>query len=162
MNTRTPYEYMHHLGRTLLGHDHAPSCIYRIYSHLSQLNMLPNTSSPAFMLSSRLGMASTSHSNGNKRKERQTNTGREGPLWAAVEITRDHDTSPQCKCNYCGKAFCGGATRIRDHILHKCTCASDEALHFQGKLQTAAYKQAAEKWDSDSDSDDTDDEDLKV
>ena len=37
-----------------------------------------------------------------------------------------------------------------------------EALHFQGKLQTAAYKQAAEKWDSDSDSDDTDDENLKV
>ena len=25
MNTRTLYEYMHRLGRTLLGHDHAPS-----------------------------------------------------------------------------------------------------------------------------------------
>ena len=37
-----------------------------------------------------------------------------------------------------------------------------EALHLRGKLQTAAYKQAAEKWDSDSDSDESDEEDLKV
>ena len=31
-----------------------------------------------------------------------------------------------------------------------------------GKLQAAGYKQAIEKWDSDSDSDASDDEDLKV
>ena len=37
-----------------------------------------------------------------------------------------------------------------------------EALHLQGKLQAAGYKQAIEKWDSDSDSDASDDEDLKV
>jgi hypothetical protein len=32
----------------------------------------------------------------------------------------------------------------------------------RGKLQTAAYKQSSEKWDSDSDSDESDEEDLKV
>ena len=32
----------------------------------------------------------------------------------------------------------------------------------EGKLQAAGYKQAIEKWDSDSDSDASDDEDLKV
>ena len=38
-----------------------------------------------------------------------------------------------------------------------------EALHLKGKLQTAGYKQAVEKWDSDSDSDASDDEeDLKA
>jgi predicted esterase len=37
-----------------------------------------------------------------------------------------------------------------------------EALHLNRKLQTAGYKQEAEKWDSDSDSDVSDDEDLKV
>ena len=35
-----------------------------------------------------------------------------------------------------------------------------EALHLQNKLQKAGYKQAAEKWESDSDSDESDDEDL--
>ena len=37
-----------------------------------------------------------------------------------------------------------------------------EALHMKYKLQGAGYKQAAERWDSDSDSDETDEEDLKV
>ena len=37
-----------------------------------------------------------------------------------------------------------------------------EALHRKNKLQTASYKQAVEKWDTDSDSDASDDEDLKM
>ena len=37
-----------------------------------------------------------------------------------------------------------------------------EALHLKGKLQTAGYKQAFEKWDTDSDSDSSDEEDLKM
>ena len=37
-----------------------------------------------------------------------------------------------------------------------------EALHLKGKLQTAGYKQAVEKWDTDSDSDSSDEEDLKM
>ena len=38
-----------------------------------------------------------------------------------------------------------------------------EALHLKGKLQTASYKQAVEKWDSDSDSDvSSDEDDLKM
>ena len=38
-----------------------------------------------------------------------------------------------------------------------------ESLHMQLKLQTAAYRQPGEKWDSDSDSDKSDDEnDLKL
>ena len=35
-----------------------------------------------------------------------------------------------------------------------------EALHLKQKLQPAGYKQAVEKWDTDSDSDETDEEDL--
>jgi|TARA_B110000046_G_scaffold30518_1_gene32315 hypothetical protein len=37
-----------------------------------------------------------------------------------------------------------------------------EALHLNGKLQAAGYKQAVEKWDSDSDSDESEDEDYAV
>ena len=38
-----------------------------------------------------------------------------------------------------------------------------ESLHMQLKLQTAAYRQPGEKWDSDSDSDKSDDEnDMKM
>ena len=37
-----------------------------------------------------------------------------------------------------------------------------EALHLKGKLQTAGYKQAVEKWDTDSDSDSSDEGDLKM
>ena len=33
-----------------------------------------------------------------------------------------------------------------------------EALHLKQKLQSAGYKQAVEKWDTDSDSDESDDE----
>ena len=35
-----------------------------------------------------------------------------------------------------------------------------EALHMKYKLQEAGYKQAVEKWYSDSDSDESDEEDL--
>ena len=35
-------------------------------------------------------------------------------------------------------------------------------MHLKGKLQAAGYKQAVEKWDSDSDSDESDDEDLAL
>ena len=37
-----------------------------------------------------------------------------------------------------------------------------EALHLKDKIQSAGYKPAVEKWDTDSDSDETDEEDLKV
>ena len=37
-----------------------------------------------------------------------------------------------------------------------------EALHLQGKLQKAGYKQAVEKWETDSDSDESEDEDYTV
>ena len=83
--------------------------------------MLPNSSTSSFF-SSRLGLEQTSHANGKKRAERKTVTGRDGPLWESVTITRDHATSPQLKCNNCGETFCGGATRIREHIVNKCKC----------------------------------------
>ena len=71
--------------------------------------------------------------------------------WDAVTILRDHATTPNVKCNYCGDSFAGGATRIRAHLIDK-----------RLKLQSASYRQRAEKWDSDSDSDETDEEELKV
>ena len=92
-----------------------------IYTHESQTRiMLPNSASSSFMSSSRLGLSSTAHSSGKKRAPRKAVTGREGPLWDSVTITRDHDTSPQLTCNNCGATFCGGATRIRTHVIDKC------------------------------------------
>ena len=54
------------------------------------------------------------------------------------------------------RASMGHATGDKLVFMH-------ESLHMQLKLQTAAYRQPGEKWDSDSDSDKSDDEnDLKL
>ena len=96
--------------------------------------MLPNSATSSFMQSSRLGLASTSHSDGKKRAERKTMAGREGPLWESVEITREHATSPALRCKNCNETFCGGATRIRSHIIDKCKCESEEFLKLKEKM----------------------------
>ena len=41
-------------------------------------------------------------------------------------------------------------------------CRTRHSIHLKGKLQTAGYKQAVEKWDTDSDSYSSDEEDLKM
>jgi Fe-S-cluster-containing dehydrogenase component len=90
------------------------------------------------------------------------------------------------KCKFCLHGFCGGATRIREHIVTKCEATSEAFMRIKEKLLTVSdekeekkkqksteaevddasevvsYRQAAEKWESDSDSDYTDEEDLMV
>ena len=46
-------------------------------------------------------------------------------MWKTVTLLGDkHQNTPrvQCNNNNCGATFCGGATRITEHILRKCTC----------------------------------------
>ena len=49
-----------------------------------------------------------------------------------MTVLQEHDTTPQVQvqCNYCGKKFCGGATRIGEHIcgsggVAACTCETE-------------------------------------
>ena len=55
---------------------------------------------------------------------------REGKVWATVTVLTEHATSPSVQCNNCGARFCGGATRIREHItgggaITCCPCDTD-------------------------------------
>ena len=129
--------------------------------------MLPNSNTDAFITHSRRHAWRLQQPR--KRTSPTSLPKRQGPIWASVTVLQDHATSPSVQCKNCDKKFCGGATRIREHITGggaiEATHARvyvHEALHLQGKLQAAGYKQAIEKWDSDSDSDASDDEDLKV
>ena len=50
--------------------------------------------------------------------------------WATVTVLTEHATSPSVQCNNCGARFCGGATRIREHItgggaITCCPCDTD-------------------------------------
>ena len=95
--------------------------------------MLPNSASSSFMSSSsRLGLALTGNFDGSlaRQEARGSQDGGgppQGALWDSVTITRDHATSPQLQCNNCGETFCGGATRIRTHVIDKCKCESERS-----------------------------------
>ena len=43
-------------------------------------------------------------------------------------------TTPGVKCNFCGHAFSGGATRIREHLIDKCTCDTEAFCELKTKL----------------------------
>ena len=52
-------------------------------------------------------------------------------------------TSPKLSCLNCGKQFCGGLTRIKQHICKDCTCETNAFLDLKGKLldaQDAEYQ----------------------
>ena len=51
------------------------------------------------------------------RKKRQAAPRREGDAWKSVTVLKEHETSPQLQCNNCSKTFCGGHTRIVNHII---------------------------------------------
>ena len=113
-------------------------------------------------MQSRLGLQQTPNPPGAAPRVRatpKTAPKREGPLLGSVQVLTEHATSPGLQCLNCGAKFCGGATRIREHVTG---LYCHEALHLKGKLQTASYTQAVEKWDTDSDSDSSDEEDLKM
>mmetsp|Transcript_25022 Transcript_25022/g.60444 ORF Transcript_25022/g.60444 Transcript_25022/m.60444 type:complete len:672 (-) Transcript_25022:220-2235(-) len=42
-----------------------------------------------------------------------------------MKVKKDHATSPTVVCIYCDATFCGGATRIKEHIISKCPCESE-------------------------------------
>ena len=96
-------------------------------------HMLPNSNTSAF-LTSRLGLAQPGSDGKRVRTERKTNAERPGALWASVTITREHATSPALTCNNCGKGFCGGATRIRAHVLDDCTATDDAFLKLKEEM----------------------------
>ena len=77
---------------------------------------------------------------------------REGAIWASVKIIKEHPTSPQLQCLNCGATFCGGATRIREHVtgdgvsITACACESDSFLDMKQKLiEKAEVKEGAKK-----------------
>ena len=72
--------------------------------------------------------------NGGVRKAATKPAIRKGPVWGSVKILNDHDTSPQVECNFCGVKFCGGATRIKEHLCDKCTDDSPEFLALKESL----------------------------
>ena len=98
--------------------------------------MLPNTNTHTFLnASSRLGLEQSSGSTDKtKRAPRKTAATRSGLEWDAVTILRDHATTPNVKCNYCGDSFAGGATRIRAHLIDKCACDSEAFCKIKEKL----------------------------
>ena len=71
---------------------------------------------------------------GNVRKAAVKRPQRSGKLWASVSIVHDHDTSPQVQCNYCSLKFCGGATRIKEHLLFRCSSTSADFLELKESL----------------------------
>ncbi|KAL1519913.1 hypothetical protein AB1Y20_023402 [Prymnesium parvum] len=65
---------------------------------------------------------------GSVRKAPVRPPARSGKVWKTVKVVKvlkDHATSPHVECLHCEAAFCGGATRIKEHILNKCACESD-------------------------------------
>ena len=72
--------------------------------------------------------------NGGVRKAATKPAIRKGPVWGSVKILNDHDMSPQVECNFCGVKFCGGATRIKEHLCDKCTDDSPEFLALKESL----------------------------
>ena len=68
------------------------------------------------------------------RKAATKPAARKGAVWGSVKILKEHDTSPQVECNFCGVKFCGGATRIKEHLCDKCTDDSPEFLALKESL----------------------------
>ena len=64
---------------------------------------------------------------------------RDSMVWKSVNILSEHATSPSLQCNNCDFKFCGGATRIKDHItgmgeIRACDCESDAFLDLKQRL----------------------------
>ena len=82
---------------------------------------------------------------GNVRKAPVKAPTRKGDVWDGVTIARDHATSPQVKCNYCGHVFCGGVSRIRTHFIEACTCESAAFCELKERLIGGSDKVEAAK-----------------
>ena len=84
-------------------------------------------------INSRLGLQQAGPSTGKHRSLPSGGPKRDGALWSSVSILAEHATSPSLQCKNCGFKFCGGATRIRDHVsgmgsITACNCNTDTFL----------------------------------
>ena len=65
-----------------------------------------------------------------------------GKVWATVTVMgKEMTTSPEVRCNNCGKNFSGGVTRIAEHITGKgviMRCPCDNAAFLQLKAELIA------------------------
>lgn len=75
------------------------------------------------------------------RKAAQSMPKRDTVEWQGVKvIDKEFSNTPQVKCLFCGKLFCGGSTRVREHFLGTgkidcCPCESEEFCEFKDKLE---------------------------
>ena len=82
---------------------------------------------------------------GKKRAAAKTLPARMGKVWAAVTVTgKEYDTNPEVKCNYCGHQFCGGVSRISQHIREKCKCKEEGFLVLKNQLIAEAEAKKSE------------------
>ena len=63
---------------------------------------------------------------GNVRKAPIRAPPRKGEVWSSVTIVVEHATTPKVRCKFCFKEFSGGATRIRERIISKCTSETEQ------------------------------------
>ena len=62
---------------------------------------------------------------------------RTGKIWNTVTVVgKELTTTPSLVCKDCGHPFCGGNTRIVEHILNKCTCSTSELQALRTELLT--------------------------
>ena len=68
---------------------------------------------------------------------------RTGKIWATVTVVgQEMSQTPNVVCKDCGHPFCGGNTRIVEHILSKCTCTTSELQALRAELLTEKEKKA--------------------
>ena len=68
---------------------------------------------------------------------------RTGKIWNTVTVVgKELTTTPSLVCKDCGHPFCGGNTRIVEHILNKCTCSTSELQALRTELLTEKEKKA--------------------
>jgi hypothetical protein len=99
---------------------------------------------------SRLGLKQTPAGPKRVRAPPKAPPKRDGPVWATVTVLVEHATSPSLQCLNCGAKFCGGATRICEHILGgghiaACTCETDNFLDLKQKMMEKKEDTSASK-----------------
>jgi hypothetical protein len=104
-------------------------------------------------MDSRLGLKQIAEPPAGKSRARTVAKGppkRAGDIWATVTILSEHLTAPKVQCKNCGKSFCGGVTRIQEHItgqgvISACACDTDTFLDFKHKLLEKSESDASNK-----------------
>ena len=90
-------------------------------------------------IATRLGLQKSDKRVGRVRQAPKKFPKREGPVWGSVTVVQEHATTPSVECKNCSKKFCGGSTRIREHIIGTgviecCPCVTDSFLDLKQSL----------------------------